>query len=307
MVNPQIFAYIREQTTAGVAREEISKALITAGWQLSDINDALAASLNPQPVQKTVVTPPVVQTPVQMPAQTPVQTPARSMSQPVNSHGHRWVWAIVSIVLLLIIAGGAFAAYRYGVFTSLMSLVSPAVPPETTVAPVIPSDTTGTPPIYTPPPVASSTLQEPPTMGSSTPVPPPAVPLPPAVLNMPTATLTINNAPSVVASASAFTLKWSSTNADTFSATQSIANCVIPVMNRSDIAMNALASVKGTNSSLIFTKNDLALLSGCNLTITYTAEDAKTAQRAQAAVNVSFPSDATTTQQLINMTSLKGK
>ncbi|OYV26047.1 MAG: hypothetical protein B7W98_03415, partial [Parcubacteria group bacterium 20-58-5] len=121
----------------------------------------------------------------------------------------------------------------------------------------------------------------------------------------PTATLTINNATSTVATASTFTLKWSSTNADTFSATQSVSGCLIPALDTPDTTVSSIASAHGTKSLFVFTKSDLALLAGCSITVTYTAGNATSTEQAQAAATISFPSDASTTQALINMTSLR--
>ena len=102
MVSPQLLDYIRQQLAAGVSKEEISKALIANSWQVVDINEALAAFPSPQ----LVTPPPVVQAPIQNPV------------QPAISRGHKGVWATVIVLLLLVGAGGAYAAYQYGLFTS---------------------------------------------------------------------------------------------------------------------------------------------------------------------------------------------
>ena len=41
MINQQLLDYVRQQLAAGVSKEEISKSLIAAGWQASDVNEAL--------------------------------------------------------------------------------------------------------------------------------------------------------------------------------------------------------------------------------------------------------------------------
>ncbi len=49
MVSPQLLEYIRQQQAAGVAKEEIMKSLIAAGWQVSDVNEALGLTVAQPP------------------------------------------------------------------------------------------------------------------------------------------------------------------------------------------------------------------------------------------------------------------
>lgn len=49
MVSPKLIDYIQQQVAAGVSKEEISKSLIAAGWQVSDVNEALNSTTMPSP------------------------------------------------------------------------------------------------------------------------------------------------------------------------------------------------------------------------------------------------------------------
>lgn len=112
MVSSQLLDYIRQQLAAGISKEEIIKSLVANNWQVADINEAFAAFPSPQ------LTPPPV-----------VQAPTQNFAQPVVS-SHKGIWAVAVVFLLLIGAGGAFAAYQYGLFTS--PVATTATPPVTT-------------------------------------------------------------------------------------------------------------------------------------------------------------------------------
>ena len=94
MVSSQLLDYVRQQLAAGIPKEELSKSLITSGWQVSDINEAFA-SISPSPS-------------TQMPVQNSVQHTVSS---------HKGMMAVVIVLLLLVGAGGVYAAYHYGLFT----------------------------------------------------------------------------------------------------------------------------------------------------------------------------------------------
>ncbi len=56
MINQQLLDYVRQQLAAGVSKEEISKSLIAAGWQASDVNEVLnqiTAQHSSAPLSKT--------------------------------------------------------------------------------------------------------------------------------------------------------------------------------------------------------------------------------------------------------------
>lgn len=102
MVNPQLIDYIRRQVAAGVSQDDISKALVAIGWETAAIQEGFASVSTSSPVGL----PPLG---VQMPVQSPLES-----GNP--RHIGRWV-AIISIVLLLLIAAGAYAAYSFNLFT----------------------------------------------------------------------------------------------------------------------------------------------------------------------------------------------
>ena len=60
MINQQLLDYVRQQLATGVSKEEISKSLIAAGWQASDVNEALnqvTAQRSSAPLSKTNLIP----------------------------------------------------------------------------------------------------------------------------------------------------------------------------------------------------------------------------------------------------------
>lgn len=91
MPNEQLVAYIKSQLAAGVSKEDISRALVTSGWQVPDINTAFSA------IGTTISS---VQVPNQAVSPS-VATKKRSM----------WPAIIVTVVLVLIFGGAASAAY----------------------------------------------------------------------------------------------------------------------------------------------------------------------------------------------------
>lgn len=129
MVNPQLIDYIRRQVAAGVSQDDISKALAAIGWETAAIQEGFASVSTSSPVEL----PPLG---VQMPVQSPLES-----GHP--RHIGRWV-AIISIVLLLLIAGGAYAAYSFNLFTlpglgaPIPEVVSTKGPSATTTVAVAP-------------------------------------------------------------------------------------------------------------------------------------------------------------------------
>jgi hypothetical protein len=80
MPNEQLVAYIKSQLAAGFSKDSISQALVGSGWQVTDINTAFAAT-------------------------------EQDTNAPQTASGSR-TWLIVgAVVILLLVAGGAFAAY----------------------------------------------------------------------------------------------------------------------------------------------------------------------------------------------------
>ena len=87
---PELSNYIARQRAQGVADERIRAALLGSGWNSNAVETAL------QPSQETTPSPDGV------PQSAPVNHPPRS----------RWIVALVGLMILLI-AGGTYAGYRY--------------------------------------------------------------------------------------------------------------------------------------------------------------------------------------------------
>lgn len=150
MVSPQLIDYIRRQRSAGVSNEDITKALIATGWQEPAVQEAFAA-LPTFPEQTATQA-------VLVPQQSPV------IAGEPKSHRGLWI-GIIGGVVLLVLAGAAYAAYALGLLTDL-GLGSPT-----------PSDT--------PEPVATSTFPV-----ASTTIPTPSVSTPAATSTQSAATST---------------------------------------------------------------------------------------------------------------------
>jgi hypothetical protein len=181
MINPQLLNYVRAQRQAGVAKEEIIKALAGGGWSAQDAQEAFAAIEGvqvppqpPKPMPPPVITPapaPVTQPrpmqpvapqgamqppagmqPVQ-PAVQPVQTSVRIQPQPVVQRQpvytqvkKRRVWPWMLLLVLFLIGGfvgGAYAALEYPWVEDMARSIQNMISP-TTLEPVMtpPEDTT---------------------------------------------------------------------------------------------------------------------------------------------------------------------
>jgi hypothetical protein len=116
MITPELQTYIRQQIGAGITKEVIMQNLSAKGWNVQDVNDTFLAIESEQSTQ----------------AATP----------PVASTSHKGMWATVIILLLLFLgAGGAYAAYAYGLFASPAPTL---IPVATTTESVLPVATTET-------------------------------------------------------------------------------------------------------------------------------------------------------------------
>ncbi len=98
MNTPELQTYIKQQLEAGITKDAIKQTLIEKQWSEQDINNAFAAMENPQPVQATIPS-----------------------HEPASSSGHKGILTIVVIILLFVCAGGAFAAYHFGLLTGTVS------------------------------------------------------------------------------------------------------------------------------------------------------------------------------------------
>ena len=116
MINQQLLDYVKQQTSqAGVSREEIKKALITAGWQVADIDEALAASSSAQPTKVIETSAKAagllhVVSPAASPAVSSTTSPAAS-SKGINK---KILIIVIAVILgLALIGGGVFAYLNY--------------------------------------------------------------------------------------------------------------------------------------------------------------------------------------------------
>jgi|GEM_PF-4027167 len=132
MITSELKTYVQQQLGAGVAKDVIKQNLAAKGWDMRDVDDAFIAIESSQSAQ-TVTPAPV--------AQASVQTPIQDSVQPVASTSHKGVWMIAVVILLLLSAGSAYAAYQYDLFAVLMPV--PAVSPVATItAPITDATTT---------------------------------------------------------------------------------------------------------------------------------------------------------------------
>jgi hypothetical protein len=107
MITPELQTYIRQQLGAGVKKEVIKQNLSVNGWDSQDLDEAFLSIENPQSSQ--IVTPSVV------------------------SSGHKTMLVITIVFFLFVCAGGAFAAYHYGLFNKLFTSNTAQLPVDNTI------------------------------------------------------------------------------------------------------------------------------------------------------------------------------
>lgn len=101
MINQQLLDYIKQQLQQGTDREKINNSLMANGWQVSDIKEAFDSIIpSNQPVQPTS---PNISTP---------QSFSTFSPQPQNGMS-KTLLAVILIVGVLIVGGGAFAYFNY--------------------------------------------------------------------------------------------------------------------------------------------------------------------------------------------------
>jgi len=98
MVNQQLLDYIKQKLQQGMSREQIKSSLIADGWQEADINEAFVSidSQNQLSSQENIST-------QQFP--TSFQKPVRKIN--------KTLLAVISIVGILVVAGGIFGYFYY--------------------------------------------------------------------------------------------------------------------------------------------------------------------------------------------------
>lgn len=146
MITQELKAYIREQLNAGAAKEAIKSTLVKSGWSDGDLEDAFVAvaGASPAPViaaspinhmpapAQNLMRPASIVAPAQQANRMPVS--AQNLMQPTAAHSHKGTWAIVVIVLVLLIAGGAlFLASAAGLISLPFLSQSATTTPSTTI------------------------------------------------------------------------------------------------------------------------------------------------------------------------------
>lgn len=103
MINEQLSGYIRQQLTAGVSKEDITRVVLAAGWNPPDVNETFAAI-------EAVSTPPRAPSPVETP---PVSIITQQTS-PAPFFKHLIpLLAVVGFVVLIIFGGVAYAYFQH--------------------------------------------------------------------------------------------------------------------------------------------------------------------------------------------------
>jgi hypothetical protein len=142
MITQELKAYIREQLDAGVAKDAVKNTLSISGWSAQDVDDAFVAVESKAPAGP--VTPITTVTPARMPVQ--------NLMQPAPSRSHTGMWIIAIAILLLVVAGGVFAAGYFGLI-ALPFLSSTASSTPVTMVTTVSSTTTA--PVVVPPIIIS--------------------------------------------------------------------------------------------------------------------------------------------------------
>lgn len=181
MINPQLLEYVRAQRTAGLSKEAIVQALAQGGWTPQDVNEAFMAidgvqtppvpppappRATPGPVTPRVIIPPAQPAaapmqpgipplqpiqPMGMGAQfstTPTLRPMMAASEVATARvapkrGHWLLYTIVGIIVLAVLALGAFAYLRPDFFLNMLGLSLPTPTPtleDTGAQPLVPAE-----------------------------------------------------------------------------------------------------------------------------------------------------------------------
>lgn len=129
MITIELKAYVQEQLNAGVSPEVLRQTLLASGWGAQDIDEVLSAAGQGMPVQNT--TPAV-----------PTYASTQEVPVTVQSSYRGWIIAAVIVVLIVLGAGGAYAAYHFGVFSSSTPALAPTTATATSTLPIEAATTT---------------------------------------------------------------------------------------------------------------------------------------------------------------------
>jgi hypothetical protein len=92
MVTPELFQYVKEQLASGFSPNDIRTALTSSGWAVPDIEQVLGGTGVPA---------------------SPVQAPIPSFEPAATSKSRGVLIAVSALLLVLLIGGGAYAAFVY--------------------------------------------------------------------------------------------------------------------------------------------------------------------------------------------------
>lgn len=120
MITQELRDYVRQQFDSGVSVDALRQTLLSSGWSAQDVDDVLYVmghSVSSQGVAGTV------------PAVPDITSDQEPVAQPIQQTGYRrglTIAAAIGVLVLLIGAGSAFAAYRFGLFSTSLSIASSA-------------------------------------------------------------------------------------------------------------------------------------------------------------------------------------
>lgn len=140
MVNPQLADYIRQELAAGISKDDITKTLAATGWQRADIQEAMAAVGTTQLAPSATKTAPATGSGVNPEAVSQVYI---GSDEPVR-HNSAGKLFLVFFIVVLLSAGGLYAAYYFNLLSSF-GISIPTTEP-VTPAPVLPHSGPATPP-----------------------------------------------------------------------------------------------------------------------------------------------------------------
>ncbi len=108
MTTPELLNFIKGERAKGTTKEAIEKSLIDAGWNPADVAEGFSVIDSPAPVA-----PVAAPTPAPMPVEV-----HKDIVMPVSTSHKSHFGLLFSVILLLVLGGGAGYAYYAGYFSS---------------------------------------------------------------------------------------------------------------------------------------------------------------------------------------------
>jgi hypothetical protein len=114
MINQQLLVYIKQQLAAGVAKADLQKTVLGAGWPAPDVSDTFAAAEGRAPAPAAPAPAPAMSAPI-MPVQPapvrPVAQPALARQELNKLQPARRLWLWVFVIFVAIVVGAAGVLY----------------------------------------------------------------------------------------------------------------------------------------------------------------------------------------------------